>query len=53
MIRQRGILTLADGHHELESLRRWADVIRVNGIDSAVMTPEKIKKLVPLITSTR
>ena len=49
MLSQRGVLTLAHSHHQLESLRRWANAIRVNGIDSELMTPEEIKKFVPLI----
>ena len=49
MLSQRGALTLAHSHHELESLRRWANAIRVNGIDSELMTPAQIKKLAPLI----
>ena len=49
MLSQRGVLTLAHSHHELESLRRWANAIRINGIDSELLTPPQIKKLVPLI----
>ena len=49
MLSQRGVLTLAHSHHELESLRRWANAIQINRIDSEVMTPEEIGKLVPLI----
>jgi sarcosine oxidase subunit beta len=49
MLSQRGILTLAHSHHELETLRRWANAIQVNSIDSELMTPAQIKKLVPLI----
>ncbi len=49
MLSQRGVLTLAHSHHELESQRRWANAIRLNGIDSELMTPAQIKKLVPLI----
>lgn len=49
MLSQRGILTLAHSPHELESLRRWANAIQVNRIDSELMSPEEIKKLVPLI----
>ena len=49
MLSQRGVLTLAHSHHQLESLRRWANAIRVNGIDSELMTPNDIKELVPLI----
>jgi sarcosine oxidase subunit beta len=49
MLSQRGILTLAHSHHELESLRRWANAIQINRIDSEILTPAQIKKLVPLI----
>jgi sarcosine oxidase subunit beta len=49
MLSQRGILTLAHSEHELEGLRRWANAILVNGIDSELMTAAEIKKLMPLI----
>ena len=46
---QRGIMTLAHSHHELEGLRRWANAIQVNGIDSQVLSPEEIQRRVPLL----
>lgn len=49
MLSQRGILTLAHSHHELDSLRRWANAIQINCIDSEIMSPAQIKELVPLI----
>ena len=49
MLSQRGILSLAHSHHELESQRRWANSIQINGIDSEFMNPQEIKKLIPLI----
>ena len=49
MLSQRGVLTLAHSHHELETVRRWANAIRINGIDSELMTPGQIGKLVPLL----
>ncbi len=49
MLSQRGILTLAHSHHELEGIRRWANAIMINGIDSRVMTPAEVKELMPLI----
>ena len=49
MLSQRGVLTLAHSHHEIESLRRWANAIRINGIDSELLTPQQVKKLVPLM----
>jgi sarcosine oxidase subunit beta len=49
MLSQRGILTLAHSDHELESLRRWANAILINAIDSEVLTVAQIKRLVPLL----
>jgi len=49
MLSQRGVLNLAHSHHELETMRRWANAIRINGIDSELMTPAQIKKLIPLV----
>lgn len=49
MLSQRGILTLAHSHHEMEGIRRWANAITVNDIDSEVLTPDDIKSLEPLI----
>jgi sarcosine oxidase subunit beta len=43
MLSQRGILTLAHRHHELEGIRRWANAIMINDIDSRVMTPAEPK----------
>jgi sarcosine oxidase subunit beta len=49
MLSQRGVLTLAHSHHEMESLRQRANAIRINGVDSEMMTPAEVKELVPLI----
>lgn len=49
MLSQRGILTLAHSDHDLESLRRWANAIQVNGIDSRLLGPADVKRLAPLI----
>ena len=49
MLSQRGVLNLAHSHHELETMRRWANAISVNGIDSEILTPSEIQKLEPLI----
>jgi len=49
MLSQRGVLTLAHSHHELDSLRRWANAIQVNEIDSELMMPAAISRLVPLL----
>lgn len=49
MLSQRGVLSLAHSLHELETMRRWANAIKVNGIDSDILGPEEIKKKEPLI----
>jgi sarcosine oxidase subunit beta len=49
MLSQRGLIALAHSEHELELNRRWANAVRMNGVDSEVLTPGQIKKLVPII----
>ena len=49
MLSQRGILTLAHSHHELDGIRRWANAIKINDVDAEVLSPAEVKKLVPLI----
>ena len=47
MLSQRGLIQLAHSDHELEIARRWCNAIRMNGIDSDMVTPAEIKKLAP------
>jgi sarcosine oxidase, subunit beta len=49
MLSQRGLIALAHTEHELELNRRWANAIRMNGVDSEMLTPREIKKRVPRI----
>ena len=49
MLSQRGLIALAHSEHELEINRRWANAIRMNDVDSEILTPAQIKKLIPLI----
>jgi sarcosine oxidase, subunit beta len=49
MLSQRGQIVLAHSQHELEINRRWANAVRMNGVDSEIVTPAQIKKLVPII----
>ncbi len=49
MFSQRGVLTLAHSEHELKEMNRRVEAIRLNGIDSDVLNPAQIKKLVPII----
>jgi sarcosine oxidase subunit beta len=49
MLSQRGVIFLAHSDHEMELTRRSANAIRLNGIDSEVLTPREVKALEPLI----
>jgi sarcosine oxidase subunit beta len=49
MFSPRGILAICNSPHELEIYRRWANAIRMNGIDSEILSPEAIRKHVPYI----
>jgi sarcosine oxidase subunit beta len=49
MFSQRGVLNICHSAHELELSRRWANAIKMNGIDSELMSPSDIKKLIPQI----
>ena len=49
MLSQRGLISLAHGTHELEISRRWANAIHMNGVDSELLTPQQIKRMVPQI----
>src|SRR5580692_8588818 len=47
MLSQRGLIQLAHSDHEMEIARRWCNAIRMNGIDSDMVTPAEIKALAP------
>lgn len=47
MLSQRGVINLAHSRHDLESQRRWANAMRLNGIDSEMLTADELRRLVP------
>lgn len=47
MFSQRGIVTLAHSRHDLEAQRRWANAMRLNGIDSDLLNREEVRDLAP------
>ena len=47
MLSQRGALNLAHSDHDLEMQRRWCNAIQMNGVDSEMLSPAEIKRLVP------
>jgi len=49
MFSQRGILDICHSRHEMEMYRRWSNAMQMNGIDSTILSPNDIKKLIPYI----
>ena len=49
MLSQRGVLNLAHNLHDMRELSRRVNAIRLNGIDSEVLTPSQIKAMVPIL----
>jgi len=49
MLSQRGNLELSHSVEELEMNRRWATAMKLNGIDSAMLDREDIRKKVPIL----
>ena len=45
MLSQRGLLQLAHSEHELEIVRRWCNAIRMNGVDSEMLSPREIARI--------
>jgi len=51
MLSQRGVLELAHNLHDMRELQRRVSAIRLNAIDSEVLTPAEIKALVPILNT--
>jgi sarcosine oxidase, subunit beta len=49
MLSQRGLIVLAHSDHELQINDRWANSIRMNGVDVRNLTAAEIKRLAPPI----
>jgi sarcosine oxidase subunit beta len=49
MFSQRGIMAICNSHHEMEIYRRWANAIRMNGIDSEILSREQVRKRAPYL----
>jgi sarcosine oxidase, subunit beta len=47
MLSQRGVVNLGHSEHEMEILRRWCNAIRMNGVDSDMLTRAQIQELAP------
>ena len=53
MLSQRGVLNLAHNLHDLRELSRRVSANRLNGIDSEVLTPARIKAMVPILNTSQ
>src|ERR1700704_4343316 len=51
MLRQGGQINLAHSPHDLEIIRRWANAIRMNGVDAEVLSEAEIRRLVPILNA--
>ena len=49
MFSQRGIVTLAHSPHDLNMQRRWANAMRLNGVDSDLLGREDVRQLAPAL----
>ncbi|MAG95740.1 MAG: sarcosine oxidase subunit beta family protein [Alphaproteobacteria bacterium] len=49
MLSQRGVLNLAHTLGDMRELSRRVNAIRLNGIDSEILTPAEVKAMVPLL----
>ena len=49
MLSRRGKVSLAHSPHEMEVLRRSVNAIRMNGVDSEMLTPRELSKLEPML----
>lgn len=52
MLSQRGVLNLAHNLHDLRELSRRVNAIRLNGIDSDILSTEEIKAMVPILNTS-
>jgi sarcosine oxidase subunit beta len=52
MFSQRGVMNLAHTVHDLQEIKRRLHANRLNGVDSEFLTPERIKQLEPLLSTS-
>jgi sarcosine oxidase, subunit beta len=47
MLSQRGLIVLAHSRRDMESMSRWANAMRMNGIDADLLTRDQVHALAP------
>lgn len=49
MLSQRGLIMLAHSRHDLDSMSRWANAMRMNGITAELLTRDEVGALAPAL----
>jgi sarcosine oxidase subunit beta len=49
MLSQRGLILLAHSRHDLDAMSRWANAMRMNGIEAELLTRDQIAALAPAL----
>ena len=49
MLSQRGLISLAHNQHDMREMERRVNAIRLNGIDSEMLTLDQIREMVPIL----
>jgi sarcosine oxidase subunit beta len=49
MLSQRGMIMLAHSRHDLDSMSRWVNAMRMNGVDADLLTREQVHALAPAL----
>src|SRR5580692_3952179 len=49
MLSQRGLIVLAHSRHDLDSMARWANAMRMNGIDAEILSRAEVAAEAPLL----
>ncbi len=49
MLSQRGVVNLAHNEHDMRELSRRVYALRLNGIDSEVLSREEVQRLIPIL----
>jgi sarcosine oxidase subunit beta len=49
MLSQRGLVMLAHSRHDLDSMSRWANAMRMNGIQAEILSREEVGEMAPAL----
>ncbi len=52
MFSQRGMVIVAHSRHELESAQRWVGAMRLNGIDTEMVSVAEIERRIPILDTS-